>query len=353
MICLGVQVPYSHARIRSSLGFSDTIPCVSFGDSILRGAALVLLLGSCAQPTEVELRLFPCGFAGALPVSVDLEMQGYDAGGTALAPLTASFAVAAGVLDDGYATVGLRRPPGVSTADFTLTWRDAGGSAQVVMHAGLAVPKVGEVLELGAEMCVPPDSSSSSGTSTGEGTSASSTSTSTSSTSSTSTSTGVVTDSSTGTSTGESTSTSTSTGEGTSTTGEPSILGDDCNMVDEQFYCEGGGPGQLGTLLECVGLVWTKADLQKRCDLAAYCPAELNQVDPVAVGCSGVGLSDWACVCQDKLPLPCIGDVAGCGGSTRITLCVEDEMGVPIQTKGVCAPMCVDADINGPMCTGA
>lgn len=323
---------------------------MSFGDSILRSAALWLLLGGCARPTEVELRLYPCGFAGALPVSVDLEVRGYDAMGTALKPLTASYMVAAGVLADGYATVGLRPPEGIATADFIVTWHDAVGGAQVVMHAALAVPTVGEVLELGADMCAPVDSTSSGvvTTSTGEGTS---------------TSTGVVvttsgTDSGTSsTSTGDSTSTSasTSTGDstGTSTTGEMSMVGDPCNMANDQFFCEGGGPGQLGTLLECTNSIWTAANLKSRCSLPVYCPPETGLVDPVAVGCSGQGAFDWACVCQDQVPLECLGDEASCLGNDRITLCIDDGQGKKIRTKGVCAVFCVDADIAGPWCTGA
>jgi len=322
---------------------------VSFGDSILRGAAL-LLLGSCARPTQVELRLFPCGLAEALPVSVDLDVQGYDAAGTALAPLHASFPLAAGVLGDGYATVGLNRPPGIATADFTLTWHDGAGGAQVVMHPALEVPSVGEVLELGAEMCAPIDSSSSGGTSTGEGTSTSTSTGMTGSGTGSSTSSGESSSSS----TGDGTSTGTSTGETTesSTTGEPSMVGAACNMVNDQFFCENGGPGQLGTLLECDNNIWTAADLVKRCNLDVYCPLETGLVEPVAVGCSGLGAFDWACVCQDKVPLECIGDEANCVGNDRITLCIDDGEGKMIRTKGVCAVLCIDDDIAGPLCTG-
>jgi hypothetical protein len=319
---------------------------VSSGDFILRGAALLVWLGSCARPTEVELRLFPCGLAGMLPVAVDLDVQGYDAAGVALTPLRASFAVAASVLDDGYATVGLRRPPGISTADFTLTWRDATGGAQLVMHPALVVPKLGEVLELGAEMCAPVGSTSSGSSSSGDATS-----TSTSSSSGTSTSTSSGTSSGTSSSSGTSTSGSTSTGATTesSTTGELSIVGSSCDMVNEQFYCENGGAGQLGTLLECENLVWVEADLVKRCDLDAYCPASLGLIGPVAVGCSGLGLSGWSCVCQDSVPVPCLGDEAKCTGNVNLTLCIDDGQGMAIRTKGVCIS-CLDEDIEGPWC---
>jgi len=324
---------------------------VSFGDPIRRGAVLLVLLGACARPTEVELRLFPCGLAGAPPVQVELEIQGYDAAGAALEPLSASFAVTASALGDGYATVGLRPPAGISRADFTLTWRDAMGGAQVVTHADLAVPKVGEVLELGADMCAPLGSSSSSGTEAGTSSSSgTSTGTSTSTGEGTSTSTGEGTSTSTGE--GTSTGTSTDTGETTeaNTTGEPSMLGDGCNMAVDQFFCEHGGPGKLGKLLECAGNTWKAADLKQRCNLDDYCPPSLLQVQPVAVGCSGEGAIGWACVCQDQPPQPCLGDESGCLGNQAITLCIDDGQGAEIRTKGMCAVFCVDVDPAGPQC---
>ena len=323
---------------------------MSFGDPILRGAALLLLLGSCARPTEVELRLFPCGLTNMTPVTVDLDVQGYDAAGTALAPLHASFAVAMGDLGDGYATVGLRPPAQIATADFTLTWRDAMGGAQVVTHAALDVPAVGEVLELGADMCVPLGSTASSGTSTGEGTSTG-TGTSTGSSSSSSSTGGGTSTSSSSSSTGEGTSTSTSTGETTetSTTGESSMVGSGCVIPDEQYYCEHGGPGQVGTLLECVRSLWTKANLKERCDDNSYCEG-LGLVEPVGVGCSGEGAIGWICVCQDKVPVPCLFEEAGCDVS-KLLLCIDDGQGTEIRTRGACVEFCSEADPAGPQCS--
>ncbi len=320
---------------------------MSFGDPILRGAALLLLLGSCARPTEVELRLFPCGLAGVTPVTVDLDVQGYDAAGTALAPLHASFAVAGGDLGDGYATVGLRPPAQIATADFTLTWRDPMGGAEVVTHTAVGVPAVGEVLELGAEMCVPQGSTGSTSTSTGEGTS---TSTSTGSSSSSS-STGEGTSSSSST-TGEGTGTSTSTGETTetSTTGEPGKEGGDCVIPNEQYYCEGGGPGQVGTLLECVVDKWTKANLKERCEDNGYCEG-LGLVEPVGVGCSGEGEVGWICLCQDKVPVPCLLEEEGCMEISKLSLCIDDGQGTKIRTKGACAEYCSTVDPAGPQCS--
>ena len=105
-------------------------------------------------------------------------------------------------------------------------------------------------------------------------------------------------------------------------------------------------------MLECVSDVWTAANLQLLCKTDVYCPLELGQVDPVPVGCSGLGSIGWACVCQDKVPLPCVGDEAACLGDDKITLCIEDEMGTQIRTKGMCAPSCLDDDFAGPLCVG-
>ena len=131
------------------------------------------------------------------------------------------------------------------------------------------------------------------------------------------------------------------------------MVGDPCDMDSDQFFCEGGGPGQMGALLECIGNVWTAANLMTRCNLDAYCPPELGLVNPVAVGCSGQGAFDWACVCQDGAPMECLGDEAMCLGDDKITLCVDDGQGKKIRTEGRCAVFCVDDTIDGPWCTGA
>ena len=106
-------------------------------------------------------------------------------------------------------------------------------------------------------------------------------------------------------------------------------------------------------MLECIGNVWTAAYLMTRCNLDAYCPPELGLVNPVAVGCSGQGAFDWACVCQDGAPMECLGDEAMCLGDDKITLCVDDGQGKKIRTEDRCAVFCVDDTIDGPWCTGA
>lgn len=320
---------------------------------MLRGAAVLLLVG-CARATEVELRLYPCGLHGGVPVRVDLEVRGFDAADAPLAPLRATFQIppGPGVLGDGYATVGLAPPDGLVRADFIVTWHDAEGEAEVVVHPNLAVPGLGEVLELGAEMCAPVDASSG-GSSTGGSSSSSGESSSSSGSESSSTGDGTTTTGDGTTTTGDGT--TTTTGDttddtsGTSTTGEETMVGSFCDSKMTEYYCEGGGPGQLGTLLECIDAKWAKADLVKRCNLDAFC-TDIGLIEPKAVGCSGIGPEVFSCVCQDAVPQPCIGDEAACQmGQEIITLCIENELDTPIRTKGRCAVVCYE-DGDGPMC---
>ena len=304
----------------------------------------LLLLTACSKPTEVELRLYPCGE----PDKVDLDIQGYDGGGNALPLLQKSFAISdPGVFGDKYATVGLSKPDGMVTADFTLTWHLAGGALEVVMLPGKNVPDAGEVLELGADGCMPVG-----GTTTGmtEPTSSTGASTSTS-TGPESTSTGDDTTGSTG-STGTATTGSTSDGmtttsettettTGDMTTGEESLLGKPCDPDDPQgaFYCEDSGPGLIGSLLECEVDTWVTAS----CGINDCMMLPFSM--PVAVGCSGVGYT-FACVCQEMTPVDdCMTADQGCDDDMMtITLCHQGFI-----AKTICA-MCSAVDEDLPVC---
>jgi hypothetical protein len=311
----------------------------------------------CARPTEVELRLYPC--ADLTPVRVILDVQGYDAGGAALAPLHAEFDIAgAGVLADGFATVGLRKPDGIAEADFTLTWRDAGGVAEVVTHERLAVPEVGAVLELGADGCAPVDATSSSGddsttadpstgdSTTGDASSSSSTTDPTTGTTGGTSSTGDTT--TTGDSTTSTSTTDTTTGD--MTTGEPSKLGDKCGG-DDLLLCEHFGPGKMGTALLCDGEFWEVANLVSICSpLSDYCPTG-KMMMPKPIGCTAHedGVSGFSCVCEEEPKVPCLPAMIGCEGNNEITLCVDDGEGGEQQLKGLCVGQCYDV-ANAPYC---
>ncbi|HPG76940.1 MAG TPA: hypothetical protein PLU61_12240 [Rhodoglobus sp.] len=93
--------------------------------------------------------------------------------------------------------------------------------------------------------------------------------------------------------------------------------------------------------------MWVKANLEKLCVIDTYCPPALGLIGPVAVGCSGLGLSGWSCVCQDATPVPCGLEKEECVGNMNITLCVDDGQGMPIRTKGVCASC---ENFEGPWC---
>lgn len=320
----------------------------------LATASALLCAGlACARPTEVELRLYPC--TSITPVRVTLDVQGYDAEGKALAPLHAEREIpGAGVLADGFATVGLRKADGLAEADFTLTWEDAQGAAEVVTHPRLAVPEVGAVLELGAEMCAPVGDTSSSGdtstgsTSTGDSSTGDSTTgsdtgdTTTGSSSSGSSSTGDTTTGSTSSSTGDS-------DTDDSTTGEPSKIGTKCR-AGELVFCEGDAPGKPGVALVC-DTTWQVADLAMLCSpLHDYCPTA-DMVNPKPVGCTAHadGVVGFSCVCEEEPTVPCDPAKIGCQGSNEITMCVDDGMGGQEQLKGLCVGLCHDVAM-APYC---
>lgn len=312
--------------------------------------ALSLWANGCAKNTEVELRLYPCPLMGEIPVRVELDILGRDAQGAAMPPLRGSYPLLPEVLEDGYATLGLSKPAGMVEAEFVLTWHGEDSGVEVVQLGLLPLPAAGEALKLGAEMCAPVDAMDTSSGSSGETTTTGDTSTSSSSsgepdTSSTSSS-GDDT-----TTTGTSTS-STGTTDGTSTTattGEPSMVGDDCNLQNGTLFCEGGEPSQLGTLLLCMDGKWKLANLAQVCvPFEFYCPAALGLNNPVLVGCSGVNDVDISCVCRDEEPQPCDGSLVGCD-EQNITLCVEIDGSEPTHVRGLCATHCED-DGTGPIC---
>lgn len=324
-----------------------------------QSASFVLALAACglacARPTEVELRLHPC--TALTPVRVLLDIQGYDAAGEPLAPLHAEFEIGgARVLADGIATVGLRKPDGLVEADFTLTWVDAQDVAEVVTHTGLAVPDVGEILELGADGCAPVDgetgtSSGSSGdgtsSSSGDGTTGDATTGSSSGDDTTSTSSSSSDDTTT-TGDGSSTTDATDTSTGDNTTGEASMLGMPCGG-DDLLYCEGSGPGKAGVGLRCDGKNWQLADLVSLCEtLTDYCPVG-SMINPFPVGCTAHDdhVTGFACICAEDPKVPCVQANIGCEGLNQITLCTDD--GDEQQLKGLCVGECYD-DGGGPFC---
>jgi len=307
-------------------------------------AATVLLLCACAQPTDVELRLHACALAGAVPVRVDLEIRGLDAEGGSLPVLKDTYEIDPAGLADGYATVGLRKPEGMVGADFIITWHDGDGGVEVVELLNRPVPAAGEVLELDADRCMPPGSgtsSSSSGDATTSGSTSTGTVDDTSSSTGTDTSSGTTGDTTGGTTTGDTTSSSTGDTDGTSgTTGEETIVGTPCSIDDDGlFYCEGGGPGQIGTMLHCTGGEWMVGNLKEICKTLFNdnCPPSLEMTNPFAVGCNGEGADGLTCVWKDMPAQVC--EMIGCADEKKISLCDGGD-----RVLAVCSGNCIDVD---------
>ena len=324
--CFGRTRGYGHVWF-----FLIASPAVNAPYRIARAATL-LVCCACARPTEVELRLHACALAGEAPVRVDLEIRGLDAEGAVLPVLEASFDIDPAALADGYATVALRKPVGMVEADFTISWHDGDGGIEVVELLGRPVPAPGEVLELAADDCTPVGESSGGSSTSGDGTTGGS-STTDGTTAVESTSTGGDTTSMTSMTSMTSSSTDETDATTDGTTGEASMVGTVCDGMF-QFYCENGGPGQVGTMLYCDG-VWKDDDLEEICAtlFKANCPDTLGMVNPVAVGCSGVGPGGLTCVWKDTPGQPC--EPVGCTLGKKITLC-DDGDRVLAECSGPC-----------------
>lgn len=318
-------------------------------------AVLLALLAVAAcggGPTAVELRLYPCAPPAGAAMSVTLEIQSRDQGGAALGdPLAKTFEISdPAVLSDGYATVGFEPPAGTVTADFAVTWK--GGLDESTAHyMNVAVPALGEAIVLGMEACedvggTTGDPTSGTSGSTADATTNEGTSTGASSTGST----GGTSSGSTGETTGDATGTTGTTGDtdttGGTTGGDEPKEGLPCEQ-GEPAVCD-GGPGALGTFLQCIDSVWTKSE--PPCDVETVCPIELGLVAPQLIGCLGEG-TNWTCGCADTPVMECaMGDMNKCSpiaGGFKIDLCV-DEGGKSIHYAGRCND-CYDVQ-GEPLC---
>ncbi|MFZ6183190.1 hypothetical protein [Nannocystis pusilla] len=328
----------------------------------LVGGSTVWMLGACgAQPTEVELRLYPCDLMSGAPTSVSLRIQSYGADGAIGEPLSKTFPIAdQGVFADKFATVGFTPPAGTLSADITVTWISADEMVQAIYNE--AVPALGEALELGKDECegapgttttpttIDPTTAGPGTSETGTGTETGTTTTTTDPTETTSTSTSTTETTSTST-TDETATTTTSTTDTTDTTtgtsGEP-MEGGDCPGEEGMLVCD-GGPGVLGDLLYCQGGKWqVKNDLL--CD-PSKC-ADTGLADPQIVGCMG-SLMAWSCACADTPKGECsMGMQSQCGepagDGVKVELCVEDA-GKTYYYVAIC-PAC--DEVNGePLCS--
>ncbi len=332
---------------------------------------LTLPVAACGGGEDrVELRLQPCDIDG-FPRSVRVRVEAFDADGAALGePKSESFAIPEpSIFDDGYATVGYVPPAGAISATVTIGWfaeTNAGSLAasdHVVLWPNVKLPALGESVDLSAEGCEP-FGGTSGGTDTGtategtategtttegtttEGTTTEGTTTEGTTTEGTTTA-GTTTEGTTteGTTT-EGTTTTGSTTEGMTTTGGETLEGMPCEGDDEPV-CETPGPGEIGTLLRCVGDIWTE-DAAGLCD--AICAEDFyGFTQGEAIGCSGNGSGiAWGCLCVEG------NGVADCDGndelctvknrSQLLQLCVDGNL-----VKGTCPEKC--SDDPAPICT--
>ncbi|MCY0988496.1 hypothetical protein OV203_15295 [Nannocystis sp. ILAH1] len=323
----------------------------------LVGGSTVWMLGACgAQPTEVELRLYPCDLMSGAPTSVSLRIQSYGADGAIGEPLSKTFPIAdQDVFADKFATVGFTPPAGTLSADITVTWIAADEMVQAVYNE--AVPALGEALELGKDECEgAPDSTTTpttiDPTTAGPGTSETGTSTETGTTTSTdpteTTSTSTSTTETTSTSTTDETTTTTSTTDTTDTTmgtsGGP-MEGDDC-PVHNTAVCD-AGPGVLGKVLHCQVNKWVVNNGLCSADSCG----ETGFANPQVAGCVGT-LESWYCACADTPKSECsMGMQSQCGEATgdgvKVELCIEDA-GQTYHYVSVC-PNCEEVD-GEPLC---
>jgi len=326
---------------------------------------LTLPVAACGGEDRVELRLQPCEIDG-FPRSVRVRVEAFDADGAALGePKSDSFAIPeASIFDDGYATVGYAPPAGAISATVTIGWfaeTSAGSLAasdHVVHWPNVKLPALGGSLDLSAEGCAPfggtsgTDTGTTTGTTTGgmttTGTTTGGTTTGTTEGTTTegTTTEGMTTEGTTteGTTT-EGTTTEGTTTEGTTTTGGETMEGMPCDEVLP--VCETPGPGEVGTLLRCIGEVWTE-DAVASCEM--ICADEFFGFKKgETIGCSGNGSGPaWGCLCvEGNGSSPCDGVDELCtvqDMSPLLQLCIDGEL-----VKGTCPEKC--SDDPAPLCT--
>jgi hypothetical protein len=292
-----------------------------------RVSALLLVLAligaspGCRSEELVELRLYPCEFAGLEPRAVSVEITGFDDQGNVVETHEVTFDdIAATTFADGYASVGYRKHGEVVRARFRVGWFEAttaGPIAEadaIAVYEELDVPSVGEVLVLG-ELAADCAELIADGT---ESTSNESSDTQDTSDDVDTSSDDVDTSDTTDTSSDEE-----DTTETTDTSDDPPgpKPGDDCASLFG-FYCSGGPtPEDVGIPLQCNEQMQLESTSVFSQSCVNVC-LELGFGTPVD-GCSNIG--DAACVCQALAAPDCGGEQLGCFG-TELRLCFEGKV---------------------------
>ncbi|MFV8750019.1 hypothetical protein ACNOYE_05685 [Nannocystaceae bacterium ST9] len=306
--------------------------------ALLLALALPGALPGCRAEELVELRLYPCEFAGIEPQSVTVEITGYDGEGTVVETFEVPFDdIAASTFADGYATVGYRKHGDVERARFRVGWfvePAAGPIAEadaIAVYDEVGVPDAGEVLVLG-ELAADCAELIGEGTESGESveTTLDSSSSDTLDTSSddVDTSSSDTMDSSSSDTLDTSTDT-TDTSETTDTSGDPPgpKPGDDCEVLFG-FYCSGAPePEDAGIPLLCND----QMQLESTDLFPSVCGDICLGVGAPVDACGGIG--DAACACQPIAAPDCVGEQLGCFGN-ELHLCFQGKVVISGCTNG-------------------
>ncbi len=292
--------------------------------------ALFGALPGCRADQLVELRLYPCEFAGIEPQAVTVEITGFDAEGNVVETFEVGFDdIAVSTFADGYASVGYRKHGDVDRARFRVGWFEAASAGPIAeanaiaVYDEIGVPEAGEVLVLGelaadcAELIADGTESESSDTldtssSDTLDTSSDDVDTSSSDTLETSSDT-LETD----------TSTDTDTTDTTGTSGDPPgpMVGDSCAAFGD-FHCL-GGPTEFdaGTPLFCDGTLLEAADNFGDACIGACLDGSATPVN----ACGSIGYPA-ACLCESIGAPNCMGATLGCVPTDELHLCYMDKV---------------------------
>lgn len=294
-------------------------------------------IGGCKSGDLVELRLYPCEFAGVEPRAVTVEITGYDDADMVVETFEVPFDdIDARTFADGYATVGYRKQGEVVRAQFRVGWFDEATAGPIAEADAIAVydelvPDGGEVLVLGeaaVDCAALADESGSESVDSMDAPDSSTTDADSSTTEEADSSTTDEADSSTTDPSDSSTTDPTDTTDTTDTTtgGDPPgpQPGDACG-TPASFTCTGGPtPTDAGIPLLCPAL--PPLELESTNAFAGSCTGACidNQATPVNA-CGNIGMPA-ACLCESPGAPDCDTEELGCITSTELHLCFEGKV---------------------------
>jgi hypothetical protein len=294
------------------------------------------MIGLCSTSTGcksgdlVELRLYPCEFAGIEPRAVTVEITGYDDADAVVETFEVPFDdIDARTFADGYATVGYRKQGEVVRARFRVGWFDEATAGPLAEADAIAVydelvPDAGEVLVLGeaaVDCAALADESGSESLDATDSMDSSSTDADSSTTDPSDSSTTDPSDSSTTDPSDTDTTDTTSTTGGDPPGPQP---GDDCG-TPASFTCSGGPtPTDAGQPLLCPAL--PPLELESTNAFAGSCVGACldNQATPVNA-CGNIGMPA-ACLCESPDAPDCGAAELGCVTATELHLCFEGKV---------------------------